>query len=218
MNKKRILVIILFAIAMAYIESAIVVYLRDLYGIVNLLEDTPTKPDKLTFIEIGRELATLVMLFSIGLITGKKLQDRIGNFLIAFGIWDIFYYLWLFVFIGWPTTIMEWDILFLIPLPWWGPVLAPVLIAISMTFWGCIMVLKSEKEIFIRFNKISLTGIVVGIFLMLYTFLEYSFDTFLLNKESYKPSRDMNFNWIMFIISFLITNGILYKRYILTRK
>jgi len=218
MNKKRILVIILFAIVMAYLESAIVVYLRDLYGIVNLLEDTPTKPDKLTLIEIGRELATLVMLFSIGLITGKKLQDRIGNFLIAFGIWDIFYYVWLFVFIGWPTTIMEWDILFLIPLPWWGPVLAPVLIAISMTFWGCIMVLKSEKEIFIRFNKISLTGIVVGIFLMLYTFLEYSFDTFLLNKGSYKPSRDMNFNWIMFIISFLITNGILYKRYILTRK
>ncbi len=218
MNKKRILVIILFAIVMAYLESAIVVYLRDLYGIVNLLEDTPTKPDKLTLIEIGRELATLIMLFSIGLITGKKLQDRIGNFLIAFGIWDIFYYVWLFVFIGWPTTIMEWDILFLIPLPWWGPVLTPVLIAISMTFWGCIMVLKSEKEIFIRFNKISLTGIALGIFVMLYTFLEYSFDTFLLNKESYKPSRDMNFNWIMFIISFLITNGILYKRYILTRK
>jgi len=218
MNKKRILVIILFAIAMAYIESAIVVYLRDLYGIVNLLEDTPTKPDKLTLIEIGRELATLVMLFSIGLITGKKLQDRIGYFLIAFGIWDIFYYVWLFVFIDWPPAIMEWDILFLIPLPWWGPVLAPVLIAISMTFWGCIMVLKSEKEIFIRFNKISLIGIVLGIFLMLYTFLEYSFDTFLLNKGSYKPSRDMNFNWIMFIISFLITNGILYKRYILTRK
>ena len=32
---------------------------------------------------------------------------------------------------GWPETVLDWDILFLLPLPWWGPVIAPVC-ALSM--------------------------------------------------------------------------------------
>jgi len=33
-------------------------------------------------------------------------------------------------------SLLDWDILFLLPLPWWGPVLAPVLIALLMIVWG----------------------------------------------------------------------------------
>jgi hypothetical protein len=37
---------------------------------------------------------------------------------------------------GWPASVWDWDILFLIPLPWWGPVAAPCLIALLMLLFG----------------------------------------------------------------------------------
>jgi hypothetical protein len=55
---------------------------------------------------------------------------------LAFGVWDIFYYVFLKVLTGWPHSLMDWDILFLLPLPWWGPVIAPVSIAVLMILWG----------------------------------------------------------------------------------
>ena len=121
-----------FAIAMAYVESAVVVYLRALYGIEDLLLDMPELPDQYTLIELGREACTLVMLVTIGWVAGRRWQDRFGYTIIAFGLWDIFYYVWLVVFIGWPKSLLDWDFLFMIPLPWWGPVLSPILIALLL--------------------------------------------------------------------------------------
>ena len=72
------IVVSLFAIAMAYLESAVVVYLRAVYGIEDLLRDMPLMPDQYTLIEIGREAATLVMLATIGWIAGRRWQDRVG--------------------------------------------------------------------------------------------------------------------------------------------
>jgi len=76
------------------------------------------------------------MLLSIGWIAGNMFQSRVAFAFITFGLWDIFYYIWLRVFIGWPQSILEPDLLFLIPLPWWGPVLSPVLIALLMVIGG----------------------------------------------------------------------------------
>ena len=59
-----------------------------------------------------------------------------GYAALAFGAWDIFYYVFLRLISGWPRTLLDWDILFLLPLPWWGPVLAPVSIALVMILWG----------------------------------------------------------------------------------
>ena len=77
------------------------------------------------------------MLLAVGWIAGTKIQSRLGYSFFAFGLWDIFYYIFLKVFIGWPNSVMDPDILFYIPLPWWGPVLAPVLISVLMIVGRC---------------------------------------------------------------------------------
>ena len=98
---KKIVWVVIFAIAMAFLEAAVVVYLRRLYGISDLILTVPPFEPQIAKIELGRELATLVMLLSFGWVAGLKLQSRLGFTLVTFGIWDIFYYLWLKVFIAW---------------------------------------------------------------------------------------------------------------------
>jgi hypothetical protein len=95
MNKTflKIFWVSVFSIAMAYLESAVVVYLRRVYGITDLNLQVPPFDAQIAAIEVGRELATLVMLLSIGWIAGKTFQSRVGFTFIAFGLWDIFYYL-----------------------------------------------------------------------------------------------------------------------------
>jgi hypothetical protein len=60
----------------------------------------------------------------------------------VFGVWDIFYYLWLKVLLGWPASVFDWDVLFLIPLPWIGPVVAPLLVALAMVGCGVAICLR----------------------------------------------------------------------------
>lgn len=74
----RLPLVALYALAMAYVEAAVVSYLRQVYGIEDLVRDLPTAPDHLTVIEVGREAATLVMLLTVGWLAGRRLQDRAG--------------------------------------------------------------------------------------------------------------------------------------------
>jgi hypothetical protein len=136
-NSKRWLVVVAYALAMAWVESAVVYYLR-----THIDRITPYQPNPLPIVgglgevEMVRELATLIMLFTIGLLAGKTWRARFGYTLIAFGVWDIFYYVFLKLMCDWPRSLQDWDILFLVPLPWWGPVWAPVSIAALMILWG----------------------------------------------------------------------------------
>jgi hypothetical protein len=129
----------LYAVAMAYLESAVVVYLRgalDLEpGRIFPLMGREAVGD-LTWIELGRELATLVMLAAIGILAGRSWLERLAWTAVAFGVWDIFYYAWLWVFIGWPTALDTWDLLFLLPLPWVGPVWAPMAVSAGLIAFG----------------------------------------------------------------------------------
>src|ERR1043165_6130338 len=133
----RWLTVAVFAAAMAWVESAVVFYLRTM---IDRIE--PHQADPLPVIgalgpvELVRELATMVMLFTVGALAGKTWRARLGYSAIAFGIWDIAYYVFLKVMCGWPHSLLDWDILFLIPLPWWAPVLAPVLVALLLVLWG----------------------------------------------------------------------------------
>lgn len=129
---RTIVWVALFAVAFAGVEAAVVVYLRALY-----YPDGFVFPLKLIerphlFTELAREFATIVMLVAVGILAGKSPWQRFAHFILAFGVWDIFYYVWLKVFLDWPATLTEWDVLFLIPMPWIGPVIAPVIIAILM--------------------------------------------------------------------------------------
>lgn len=96
-------------------------------------------------IELGREFATLVMLAAIGIAAGRNRREAMAHFMIAFGVWDIFYYFWLKVFLGWPRSFMTWDLLFLLPVPWVSPVLAPIIISVVMICSG-IVVLAVEAR------------------------------------------------------------------------
>jgi hypothetical protein len=134
------LLVVLFAIGMAWVEASSVYYLR---LIVDRLE--PYQPNPLPMrgnlqpVELVREAATLLMLLTVGALAGRTWRVRLGYTAIAFGVWDIFYYVFLKMICGWPRSILDWDVLFLLPLPWWGPVLAPVCIASLMIAWGTLV-------------------------------------------------------------------------------
>jgi hypothetical protein len=58
------------------------------------------------------------------------------------------------VLIGWPATLMDWDILFMIPLRWWGPVLSPVLIAALICVSAVLAMARLERG-----ERLSITPI-----------------------------------------------------------
>jgi len=191
----------LFAVAMAYLESAVVVYLRALYEIEDLLRDIPLAPDQYTPVEIGREMATLAMLALIGWIAGRRRQDRIGYALFAFGLWDIFYYGWLFILTGWPETLLDWDLLFLIPLPWWGPVLSPMLISLIMIVGGGMAVLWAERGRALRFTVAEWGAAGAGMVLALYIFMRDALHALPGGLEAVSRVRPTAFNWPLFLIA-----------------
>ena len=128
-HKRYIWSAVLF-VALAYIESAVVVYLRALYYPQGF--DFPLQEMSLFIYltEAGREAATIVVLIAVACLAEKTSSERLFLFLYGFGTWDIFYYVWLKVLVNWPATVLDWDVLFLIPLPWVAPVLSPVLISV----------------------------------------------------------------------------------------
>ena len=140
-----VLTVSAFAIAMAHVETMIVVYLRRLYypdgfSFPLVIIDTPT-----LLLELEREAATLVMLATYGLAAGRTKAGKLANFIIAFGVWDIFYYAWLKVVLGWPASLLAWDVLFLIPVPWVGPVIAPVSVACTMIGMGLVLLHLEQR-------------------------------------------------------------------------
>src|SRR5256714_5264609 len=125
---RRTLWVALFGIAMAAVESAVVVYLRALHaGAAPLSVLQFELPTHLLAIEVAREAATLVMLIAVAAVASRDAWEGLLYFALAFGLWDIFYYVWLWIFIGWPPSLFTWDVLFLIPVPWLRPGLAPLL-------------------------------------------------------------------------------------------
>ena len=129
---RKIAWVVVFALAMGYLEAAVVIDLRELYDPEGFRFPLRALSSRDLVVELWREGATLVMLCGLAAIAGRTGVQRLAFFLLAFGVWDLTYYLFLKIFLGWPAHAGEWDILFLLPLPWTGPVLAPVLVAATM--------------------------------------------------------------------------------------
>lgn len=132
------LVVVAFAAAMGYLEAAVVVYLRAALEVVPGAVPAH-EPDTLgTFeaIEIARELATLVMIAAVGWLTGRSALERLAWAAVVFGTWDIVYYAGLRLAIGWPPALDTWDLLFLVPAPWVGPVWAPIVVSLALITFG----------------------------------------------------------------------------------
>ncbi len=154
--KQKILLITIISIAFAYIESSVVVYLRDLLYPEGFSFPLIPIEGSLLIIEVGRELATIVLLLGLALLAGKTLMQRFAYFSFAFGLWDIFYYIWLKIFINWPESFLTWDLLFLIPIPWIGPVLSPILVSLSLIFTAIVILnYDSGQHLGIRLTKVD---------------------------------------------------------------
>ena len=201
----KILWVSVFSIAMAYLEAAVVVYLRRVYGITDLILMVPPFDEQIAVIEVGRELATLVMLLCIGWIAGEKFQSRVGFSLITFGFWDIFYYVWLRVFLGWPKSLLDPDLLFLIPLPWWGPVIAPILISLLMIVGGSITVIRENQGHVIHIRIFEAITLFIGILLMLYAFMQDALSILPANSIQLSQLKPTQFNWGVYLVGLLMS-------------
>jgi hypothetical protein len=140
----RFCVVVVFSIAFANIEASVVVYLKHIFhpdGFKFPMTVFGEGPHfrRFLFTEIGREAATMVLILTTCWLAGRNRQQRFAYFLAIFAVWDIFYYVWLRILSNWPATIMDWDILFLIPVAWASPVLYPVLISLVWLVWAAII-------------------------------------------------------------------------------
>lgn len=168
---RKIIWVMLFAIAFAYVEASVVVYLRAIY--YPDMFEFPLKmirTDHLV-VELFREAATILMLAALGIVAGQRGWQRFGFFCIAFGVWDIFYYIWLKATLDWPSSLTEWDVLFLIPLPWIGPVIAPASIALLMTLCGIDIVVRTARRQFFAPTLLSWLLAIFATALILFSFM-----------------------------------------------
>ena len=201
-EKVRWTSITIFAVAMAYVEAAVVLYLRVL---VNQMDPYPPNPSAvppwLIPTEIAREAATITLLLAVGWLAGRTWRSRLGCFLIVFGVWDLFYYVFLRLLTGWPRTLLDWDILFLIPLPWWGPVLAPASIAALMIIGGTLMS-RLDHRPDARWPRRWSWGLGwTGALLALYVFMADSLRAVSGGMEAILHVMPTRFNWPLFTVA-----------------
>jgi hypothetical protein len=169
---KGLLIIALFAISMGYLESAVVVYLRQIYYPAGFAFPLKNMDLHIAMTEIFREAATLIMLVSIGIIAGRTWLGKFGVFIFAFGIWDIFYYIFLKLLLDWPESLLTWDILFLLPSTWVGPVLAPVINAVSMVIFGGMIWHFESKNRLITVRLLEWILLIIGSVMIVWSYME----------------------------------------------
>ena len=204
-SRRRWFTVAVFATAMAWVESAVVFYLRSMIGRIE-----PYQPDPLPVIggfasvELPREFATLVMLFAIGWLAGRTWRARLGYFAIAFGAWDIFYYVFLKVICGWPHSLLDWDVLFLLPMPWWGPVLAPVLISLLLILWGTFASQFEPNQPLRLSNWHAWILNFAGVALALYVFMADSIAAAPRGLDAIRTVLPERFNWPLFGAALLL--------------
>ena len=179
--KTRLIASVLFATAFGYVEAAVVVYLRAVYQPIRLqlhpgisahdllpaitldqLRARGWEVERQLYVELGRELATLVMLASVAWGMCRSRREWFAYFALMFAVWDIFYYVFLRLAIGWPATLFDWDILFLLPVIWTGPVIAPVLVSCGLVFGSLWAIIREGRGCPLRLSLWCWLGMIVA--------------------------------------------------------
>ena len=216
--------ITLFSIAMAFLETSVVVYLRKLYYPEGFFFPMKMMDKDIAIVEVFRELATVVMLLGAGFIAGRNRTEKFGLFLYSFAIWDIFYYVFLKVVLNWPESLLTWDVLFLIPTTWVGPVVAPVIVSLAMIAFALLISKLTSQNIQTRISMLEwmllIVGSVVLIIGFVFDYVKYML-TYFSFAEIFSPSNTTrlmekallyipaSFPWWIFLIGLgIIISGV----------
>lgn len=158
--------------AMAFLESAVVVYLRHIYYPEGFAFPFKIPDDRIAVTEILREAATMIMLLTVAFIAHKGALQRFALFIYMFAVWDIFYYLFLYCLLAWPPSLLTWDILFLIPVTWTGPVMAPLINSLTMILLAVQVMSSGEKMLGFRLSRIEWALLVCGSLLTIAAYVQ----------------------------------------------
>jgi hypothetical protein len=217
--KRTVIALLLFGTAFGYLEASVVSYLRQLYEpsrqrfypgrsanelfpmiTLDQLHAAGTDQQRTLAIEIGREAATIIMLAGIALAVARNTAQWAAAFVIAFGTWDITFYAFLKLLLGWPASLFTWDILFLIPVPWASPVLAPVLVAAVMVLAGVWHLRRDAHGDPVGIGPAHWAGIMAGAIVIVISFaIDY--------RNLMAGGMPHPFNWSVFSAGLLIGIG-----------
>lgn len=218
--QKKVFFLTIFGIAMGFLESVVVVYLRQLYYPEGFGFPLKEAIGEGFFLEYLREIATIVMLLAVSVLAGRMTYERFSYFLYCFGVWDIFYYVGLKVLLNWPSSLFTWDILFLIPVVWLAPVLAPIVCATTMIIFSGFILYYHDKGYPVRINLLGWSLMSLGALVILITFI-WDYSKIIIQgrflKSFFSLATDLHFqsivashipstyNWTLFILGeFLI--------------
>jgi hypothetical protein len=184
-----------FAVAMGLLEAICVIYLRRLFPVET---NFPIPPLERLRIEVIREACTIVMLLGVAWLAGINGRSRVACFFYAFGIWDILYYVGLRWLGGWPESVLTWDCLFLIPKPWYGPVLAPVLISLYFVAGCCWLHARELAGEPVRWSAAVITSQLAAFLVWYWSFVK---DADWITEHKYEG---VSYSWALFVIGMLI--------------
>ena len=196
MEWRKLIWLGVYALAMAQVEAAVVVYLREIYHAADPLALFPLVPLSRTdlSVELIREVATVLMIASVAVLQPQSGARAFGVFIYVFGLWDIAYYAWLKLLLGWPTQWLEWDVLFLIPWPWLGPWLVPVLVSVLFVATGARLL-----SVPARVTRLASSTICVGAALVATAFLIPA-----TSSRTAGVPRVGDFPWVVFVGGYLL--------------
>ena len=194
----RFCIAVIFSIAFGYIEAAVVVYLRAIFypdGFTFPLEIFGIDPlwKRFLLTEVGREAATIVLIFTGAWLFGRNTQQRLAYFLTIFAVWDIFYYVWLKILIDWPGSIMDWDILFLVPMVWASPILYPVLISLTLLVFAVVILYRCSCGRPLKVTRLDWLGFLLASLVVVVSFC-------IAGRHTTEPDFQSYFYWPLFAL------------------
>ncbi len=197
---RRFWMVVLFGTAFGYFEAAVVVYLRAIFypegfDFPLAMFGTGDMWRRLLVVEVGREAASLVLISSAAWLFGRNVRRRFAMFMAVFAVWDITYYIWLKVVLGWPASILDWDILFLIPMVWASPVLAPVLVSCALLLFAVAVLRMEEMGVAIKVSRLSWVGFVLSGVVVVLSFCVGGLG---INEQDYRNY----FSWVLFGVGY----------------
>ena len=169
--KRQFFWLTVWGISFGMIEAAVVYYLRQIYYPGDFQFPAVLMDDSIMKVELAREAVTIIMLWAAAELSRKTLAGKIAVFMFLFGVWDIFYYVFLKIMIGWPEALTTWDILFLLPLVWAGPVWAPILVSMVLITCAIILLNLDEKEIILKLSLPYWAGEMAAAVLIVLSFI-----------------------------------------------